>query len=194
MTAATLIDPETSCPIELMRWTREQFEAAAAKGAFDDDPRIELLDGHILSMPVQSPRHVIAVDQTRDALASIFRDNFYVRAQSPFALDDLSAPEPDVAVVPGTRYDYASKHPTRAILLVEISDTTLAKDRGPKLRAYARNGVPEYWIVNLPDAQVEVHREPHGETYASRQVFRSGQTISALNRPDAVIAVADLLP
>ena len=194
MTAATLIDPETSSPIELMRWTREQFEAAAAKGAFDDDPRIELLDGHILSVPVQSPRHVTAIQKAAALLTPLFQPSFHVRTQAPFSLDGISSPEPNVAVVPGPVEEYASEHPARTVLLVEVSDATLAKDRGPKLRAYARNGVPEYWIVNLPDAQIEVHREPRGETYASRQVFRAGQSIAALDRPDAVIAVADLLP
>ena len=144
-------------------------------------------------MPVQSPRHVIAVDQTRDTLAAIFHDQFCVRAQSPFALDDFSAPEPDVAVVPGQRRDYATEHPTRAVLLVEVSDTTLAKDRGRKLRGYARNGVPEYWIVNLQETQLEVYRDPQGETYGSSLVFRTGQTVATLAKPDAPIAVADLL-
>ena len=193
MTAATLIDPETSTSLELMRWTRGQFETAAEKGAFDENPRVELLDGYILAMPVQSPRHVIAVDQTRDTLAAIFHDQFCVRAQSPFALDDFSAPEPDVAVVPGQRRDYATEHPTRAVLLVEVSDATLAKDRGRKLRAYARNGVPEYWIVNLQETQLEVYRDPQGETYGSSLVFRTGQTVATLAKPDAPIAVADLL-
>ena len=194
MTAATLIDPETSTSLELMRWTREQFETAAGKGAFDENPRVELLDGYILAMPVQSPRHAVAVDQTRDALAAIFHDEFCVRAHSPFGLDDFSAPEPDVAVVPGQRPDYTIEHPTLAVLLVEVSDTTLAKDRGRKLRAYARNGVPEYWIVNLQESQIEAYRDPQGETYGSCLVFRRGQTIATLAKPDSPIAVADLLP
>ena len=194
MTAATLIDPDTSTPLELMRWTREQFEAAAEKGAFDENPRIELIDGYILAMPVQSPRHVIAVDKTRDALSAIFRDEFCVRAQSPFALDDFSAPEPDVAVVPGQRHDYSSEHPTRAVLLVEISDTTLAKDRGRKLRAFARNGVSEYWIVNLQESRLEVYREPQGEAYGTCVVLRPDQSVATLAKPHAPIVVADLLP
>ncbi len=194
MNTETLIDPETSTPLELMRWTREQFEEAVVKGAFDDNSRVELLDGYILTMPVQSPRHATTVDQVRDALAAIFRDQFLVRAQFPFALDDSSLPEPDLALVPGQRRDYLTAHPTRAVLLVEVSDATLAKDRGRKLRAYARNGVPEYWIVNLQETQLEVYRDPQGGTYGSSVVLRAGQTVAPLAKPDAPIAVADLLP
>ena len=194
MAAATFIDPETSTPLELMRWTREQFEAAVQKGAFDETPRVELLDGYILAMPVQSPRHAVTVEDTRNVLSAIFFDQYCVRAQSPFALDDFSDPEPDVAIVPGQHRDYSTEHPTRAVLLVEVSDATLAKDRGRKLRAYARNGVPEYWIVNLPESHLEVYRDPQGEAYGSCVVFRSGQSVATLTKPGALIAVADLLP
>ena len=145
-----------------------------------------------LAAVVTRDRAVIA--KTRETLAAVFRDQFCVRAQSPFALDDFSAPEPDIAVVPGQHRDYSTEHPPRAVLLVEVSDTTLAKDRGRKLRAYARNGVPEYWIVNLQETQIEVYRDPQGETYGSCLVFRAGQTIATLAEPDAPIAVADLLP
>ena len=97
-------------------------------------------------------------------------------------------------MVPGVVEDYATGHPASAVLLVEISDTTLAEDRGRKLRAYARNGVPEYWMVNLQETQIEVSREPQGETYGSRVAFRPGQTITALTKPGAPIAAADMLP
>ena len=194
MTAATLIDPETSTPVELMRWTRGLFEAAIASGAFDENSRIELLDGYILAMPVQSPSHYIAIHKAATLLTALFQSDFHVRNQAPFGLDDVSAPEPDLAVIRGDVEDYATEHPTRAVLLVEISDATLAKDRGRKLRAYARNGVPEYWIVNLQETQIEVYRDPQGETYGSCLVFNTGQSIATLARPDAPIAVADLLP
>ena len=194
MTAATLIDPETSTPLELMRWTREQFEAAAGGGAFDDNPRIELLDGYVLTMPAQSPAHYLAIQKASAVLAALFRPHFHVRSQAPFALDDLSAPEPDLAVVAGTFEDYRTGHPAKAVLLVEVSDSTLAKDRGRKLRAYARNGVPEYWIVNLQESQLEVYRDPQGEAYESCVVFHPGKTVAPLAKPDAPIAVAGLLP
>jgi Uma2 family endonuclease len=77
------------------------------------------------------------------------------------------------------------------VLIVEVADSTLAFDRRRKLALYARNGVPEYWIVNLPDACVEVHRQPAGETYGERRVFHAGETIEV---GGATIPVADLLP
>jgi Putative restriction endonuclease len=77
---------------------------------------------------------------------------------------------------------------------VEISDTTLSKDRGQKLRAYARNLIPEYWIVNLPDQQIEVYRQPHGDSYRVQEVLRPGDIVSPLAKPDAQVLVAELLP
>ena len=191
---ATLPEPEIAAPAELMRWTREQFEEAVAKGAFDDNPRIELLDGYILTMPVQSERHYRSVHKTSVLLSRVFGSGYYVRLQAPLALDHISDPEPDVAVVPGSPDDKPAERPSTAVLLVEVSDSTLAKDRGRKLRAYARNGIADYWIVNLLDGQLEVYREPDGETYRARSIYRAGDRVAPLARPDAPIAVGELMP
>ena len=83
-----------------------------------------------------------------------------VRAQLPIIVDDYSIPEPDIAVVPGGPLDYLESHPDTAALLAEISDTTLRTDQGSKLKIHARSGLPEYWIVNLNERQLEVYREP----------------------------------
>jgi Uma2 family endonuclease len=84
--------------------------------------------------------------------------------QSPLALSDDSEPEPDVAVVPAG--DYRQSHPSQALLVVEVSDTSLDKDRGVKTALYATAGVPEFWLVNLPDRVVEVHRQPSAGRYS----------------------------
>lgn len=90
--------------------------------------------------------------------------------------------------------DNYRNHPTTAHLIAEISDTTLAFDRGEKAMLYARAGIPEYWIVNLKDRQVEVHREPGKDGYAQVTVHGAGDRFSPVGSPNVPIAVKDLLP
>ena len=105
-----------------------------------------------------------------------------------------------MSVVPGGPRDYA-EHPTSALSLVEVSETTLAYDRGRKGSLYAAAGIADYWIVNLVDRQLEVYRdpvadpnEPSGFRYNTRIDFVSGQSATPLALPGMTIAVADLLP
>lgn len=100
-------------------------------------------------------------------------------------------------VVPGTWEDYAENHPvqTDILLLAEVSDSTLAKDRGPKLITYAQAGIQDHWIVNLIHRQVEVYREPSIEgIYGKANIYLLGDSIEPLNAPGKAIAVAALLP
>jgi Uma2 family endonuclease len=112
----------------------------------------------------------------------------------PLEISDDSEPVPDIVVVAGSPRDYREHHPTTAVLVVEISSSTLDFDRNRKLRLYARNGIPDYWILNVVDMQLEVHRDPHGESYGTKQTFCAIDTVSPLSLPAAAIAVADLLP
>jgi Uma2 family endonuclease len=110
---------------------------------------------------------------------------------SPLALSDDSEPEPDIAVVPAG--DYATAHPGRALLLVEVADASLRKDRGIKTALYAAAGIPEFWLVNVPDHVVEVHRHPSAGRYSEiRQVGKDGY-LEALAFPALKIPVSDLL-
>jgi Uma2 family endonuclease len=113
--------------------------------------------------------------------------------------NDASDPEPDLAVVAGVAKEFRS-HPTTAMLVVEVSDTTLRLDR-KKAAAYAAMQVNEYWIENLTDRQLEVHREPvpdssevYGWRYAQTFTLRDGDSIQPLSAPQATVAVSDLFP
>ena len=112
-----------------------------------------------------------------------------------------SLPEPDIAIVVGSIRDYVRTHPRTALLVVEVSDSTLSKDRVIKSHLYAQAALPEYWIVNLRDRQLEVGRNPGLDpsrkgrfTYLDRTVIPADGRVSPLARPDAIITVADLLP
>ncbi|MCY4509331.1 MAG: Uma2 family endonuclease, partial [Acidobacteria bacterium] len=118
----------------------------------------------------------------------------HVRTQMPLAASGDSEPEPDLAVVPGDALDYLDAHPSGALLVVEVSDDSLHRDRTVKQRLYARCGIPEYWIVALPDARLEVYRRPAGDGYRDAVFLRAGETIAPLAAPTEAIPVADLLP
>ena len=175
-------------------WTREAFDRMVESGGFDEDDRIELLDGEIWEMSPPGSRHTTGTRLVEEALRIAFGAGYEVRSENPFALDETSQPQPDVSVVPGTIRDYTDAHPNQALLLVEVSDSTLSHDRGRKLVAYARNGMPEYWILDLKASRLEVYRDPSDSEYLSKSVFSSEETISPLHAPDSVISVVDLLP
>lgn len=176
------------------RFTREEYEQLVEQGYFHPGERVELIDGILYEMPPQSSSHATAIMGTSEALRSVFSDGYHVRSQFPLALGFDSEPEPDIAVVPGHFRDYVRAHPTTAILIVEVADSSLMKDRKLKASLYARAGIPEYWILNLVDWCLEVYRAPKNGVYTSRTILQEGESISPLSRPEVSIAVADLFP
>lgn len=114
-----------------------------------------------------------------------------VRIQGSFAAGELSEPEPDVSVLPLGDYDAA--HPDVAHLIIEVADSSLSYDRGQKQQLYAECGVPEYWIVNLVDRVVEVHRLPRAGSYERLSVHAKGERLELLAFADVTLAVDDFL-
>ena len=146
-------------------------------GIFGSGDRVELLDGEIVEMAPRKSRHATAVTLVADRLRRVCEEigGCSVRAQLPLALDPDSEPEPDVAVVDGTARDYSDAHPQGARLVVEVSDTTLAYDRGRKLAGYARAGIAEYWVLDLGSRALWVHRSPAGDRYSDVQRLGTGE-------------------
>jgi Uma2 family endonuclease len=182
-------------------FTREEYERAAAAGLFGPDEKLELIAGEVLrKMTPQQSRHASGVYLAQEALHRVFGAGFLVRVQLPLALGSDSQPEPDVAVVAGEDRSFVAAHPTSAVLVVEVSDSTLAFDRGTKAGLYARAGIQEYWVVNLGDRVLEVHREP--APMAEQPLGHHYRSVSRLTESDNVkplastasIRVADLLP
>jgi Uma2 family endonuclease len=175
-------------------WTRAEYERLIETGGLHPEARLELIDGEILDMAPQKSRHSTAVQLVNDTLRDLFGTGFTVRSQLPLALDDYSEPEPDVAVVTGSIRDYRDAHPTTALLIVEVADSSLEFDRGRKRALYGRNGIEEYWIVDVQTGCLEVHRDPQGDGYRQHRVLSAGDQIAPLHAADKLISVADLLP
>ncbi len=147
------------------KWTRSEYYRMGELGLFNGQ-RVELLDGEVIVMSPMGAGHAAAVTKVAHALFRAFGEGFSVRVQLPLALDPTTEPEPDVAVITGSPDDYLDEHPSTAVLIVEVADTSLAYDRTEKARVYARANISEYWIVNLLERQLEVYRKPQGERYA----------------------------
>jgi Uma2 family endonuclease len=164
-------------------------------GIFGPEERLELVEGEIVEMSPQDPPHSVGVQLVGEELRREFPAGFHVRAQLPMALSDDSEPEPDLAVVRGDIRDYVAEHPATAVLVVEVAYSTLVFDRRRKARIYARAGIPDYWIVNVPRRVLEVYREPRPDgTYAQVRRFGESDSVSPLAQPDAQIRVSALLP
>jgi Uma2 family endonuclease len=181
------------------RITLDEYERMVEVGAFDDLEPIELLDGELVAKMTQNPPHCVSDDACGDELARVLPAGWYIRPAKPVRLPPQdSEPEPDRCVVRGSRRDYETRHPgpSDVAIVVEVADTTLAKDRGRKLRGYATAGIPVYWIVNLIDDQVEVYTEPQPGAYGAREDYRRGQLIPVIvaGKQFGEIAVDDILP
>ena len=180
------------------RWTREEYYRMGDLGFFHGQ-RVELIEGEIMLLRPQSWPHASTVDRVAEALRRVLGTSFWVRTQFPLNLS-TSDPEPDVSVVHGRREDY-SDHLTTAVLIVEVSDSTLSYDRNRKASLYARAGIADYWIVNLVDKQLEVRRDPrpdpsqhYGHGYASVTTLVPPAVVNPLAATQVSVAVADLLP
>ena len=186
--------------IETRRWKRVEYDRLIECGFFNSGEPVELVGGQLIVAEPQGSRHFAAIRAAEEALRVAFGVGWDVRTQAPVALDEESEPEPDVAVVPGSFRDYASGHPSRLVLVVEVSESSLAFDRAHKGSLYARAGLADYWIVNLVDHVLEVYREPGRDAdapfswrYQSLEVHGPVGTVSPLAARGAVIRVSDLL-
>ena len=166
------------------------------RGLLEEDDHVELLEGLIVASPPQGPLHASVTMCVDAALRKAIGDRASIRIQMPLLAGPRSAPEPDVALVPGSPADYRDHHPSHALLVVEIADSSLPQDRLTKSRIYARAGVPEYWIINLRDRCVEVHTAPDigNRVYASTRTIAVGDVVDLVALPGVRIAAADLFP
>lgn len=174
--------------IEKRKLTVADFLRMGETGVFAPDERVELLDGEIYTMSPPSSKHAAWVDRVMKALERTCGDRTLVRVQSPIKLSDISSPEPDVAVlVPRTDF-YEAELPSAqdVLLVVEVSLSTLAYDRTSKLAAYAGAHIPEYWIVNLDERQLEVHREPVSGRYRVRLLLGLDEAVTPVAVSDAL--------
>jgi len=176
------------------RWTVKE---AYAWAELFPEARFELIEGEIFERMSHSPEHAYRLCLVGGWASSVFGGES-VRQQLPLSMRgaeaDFSEPEPDIAVVrPG---DYSRRHPQpdEALLIVEITYTSHKMDLETKASLYGRNGVPEYWALDLPGRRLFVHREPSATGYGVITILDESRSIAPLAAPDRLVKVADLLP
>jgi Uma2 family endonuclease len=192
----TLGDPALIAALESQRRLRvEDYHRMVAAGVFEDDERLELLEGVIVQMSPQSPRHAVVITRLCDPQFAAVGPDCLVRAQLPITLEPDSEPEPDVAIVRRAEGGDRHRHPSSALAVFEVASDSLRKDRLAKAVLYAQAGIPEYVIVNLAQECLEVHRDPDPKG----RRYRTLTTLAGTDRFESAVVggltflVADLL-
>lgn len=182
------------------RFTVDEYHRMIESGILNDEDKVELLEGYVVEKMPRNPPHDVVIQRLNKRFTRLNLAGWEVRVQSAITLPD-SEPEPDVAVARGDDHTFANRHPNPAELgaLIEVADSTLARDRQDKSRIYARSNVAVYWIVNLVESQIEVYANPSGAgaaaTYGTRTDFRAGDSVPLVldGMEIARIAVNDIL-
>jgi Uma2 family endonuclease len=176
-------------------FTRDEYYRMAEAGVLRADEGVELIEGEIVTMSPQGPRHGGGVTRVERLLHSHLDPVAIVRTQLPVALDEHNEPEPDFAVVVARDDFYSHSHPAVADLrlLVEVMESSVRTDRREKLPLYARHSVPEVWLVDLPRRWVEIYREPMDDEYTERRTASGAEPFSPTAFPDVVFTADAIL-
>ena len=174
------------------KWTVEDYHQLIETGLLEGKP-VELLEGELIEMSPEGIPHSFTSLSVADYLRTLLKDRAFVSEAHPITLDN-SEPEPDIAIVrlPKDIYKQHHPYPEDIYWLVEVSNRTLEKDLREKTITYARNGIPEYWVIDLPHQKVWVFTQPNIEGYSKSEEFTTGN-ISPLAFPNLAIAVSSLL-
>ena len=208
-TSTTTAGPRFKADAAFFTFTGEKYDRMVQRKVLANLNRVELLEGYLLLKLPTDPPHDNAIDILAELLIKMIPAGWLVRSQSTAKLSE-SRPEPDVALARGDRKTFASRHPVPADfgLVVEVSESSLARDEQDKTRIYARDAIPVYWVVNLIDRRVEVFTDPTGPTpppgaaadwephYHSRHDYPAGSVVPVVLDGVAVgdVAVDELLP
>jgi Uma2 family endonuclease len=180
-------------------WTCDEFHRLGDRGLFEGKPTI-LIDGHLLEMQPATAAHDTALSLLTEELRKIFSTGFVVRGQMSLVLGESTDPVPDLTIVVGSARSLIQK-PTTAVLVVEVSDSSLDYDTTEKASLYASAGIADYWVIDLLNRQLIVFRDPQADStkpfgfiYADISMHQPGQSVSPLAAPGSFVSVDDLLP
>ena len=175
------------------RFTVHDYHRMGEAGILHEDDRVELIEGEIVEMAAIGTRHFTCVNGLNRLLVRNVGDEAIVSVQNPVRLDQHTEPQPDLAVIRPRDYRLSLPGPEDVLLLIEVSDTTLAYDRNVKLPLYARAGIQEVWIVDLAGEVIERHNDPSPDGYRSLQRAGRGESIESSALPDLSLTTDDVL-
>ncbi len=186
-----MLSTETIAPLRTLELSRRDYHRLAERGAFEG-LRVQLVNGTVIVMsPMGTPRAYALAKLSRILMRNA-PDSYDVRVQLPLAATDDSEPEPDFAIVPAAT-EPGEDHPTTAALVIEVADSSRRLDLGPKARLYAACRVPEYWVVDLIESSLVVHRSPKKGRYASVRRYERSRVVTSTAVPTVTLRLADIL-
>ena len=194
MVAGTM-DTTEQVKITHRRFTVAEFMHLADIGFLREDERVELIRGEIVEMSPINVAHASTVSRLLSVLSKLLGHQVILSIQNPVQLDDETLLQPDVALLKPRDDFYSIQHPgpEDILLVIEVSDSTVLYDRRVKASLYGTAGIIEYWIVNLPERQIEVSREPRANGYRTLTIYAPGETLSPLAFPDIALLVDEVL-
>ena len=174
------------------KWTVEDYHQLIETGLLEGKP-VELLEGELIEMSPEGIPHSFTNRSVADYLRTLLKGQAFISEAHPITLDN-SEPEPDIAIVrlPNDIYKLHHPYPQDIHWLIEVSNRTIEKDTKEKTVIYARNGIPEYWVIDLPHNKVWVFTQPNLQGYLKTEEFTTGN-VSPLAFPNIAIAVKNLL-
>jgi Uma2 family endonuclease len=180
---------------QLTRWrfTVHDYHRMGEAGILHEDDRVELIEGELVEMTAIGTGHFSCVNRLNRLLVMNAGDEAIVSVQNPVRLNEYNEPQPDLTVIRLRDYRESLPKPEDVLLLIEVSDTTLAYDRGVKLPLYARAGIREVWIVDLPGETISRHTDPSEEGYRRADRLRRGQTLGSISLPGLAPSADDIL-
>ena len=189
----TALPEQTAAPTR-RRFTVEEYYAMAEAGILAEDERVELLNGEVFAMAPIGAAHADITDLFDEFFKSSLRGRARVRVQGPLRVDDTTLLYPDLSVLrPRSDYRRHLPEPEDVLLLIEVSDSSLRRDREYKLSRYAASGILEVWIANVPACQAEAFSDPVDGVYQSRRIVPADGQICPISFPDVVLTVGDFL-
>jgi Uma2 family endonuclease len=179
---------------QLTRWrfTVHDYHRMGEAGILHEDDRVELIEGELVEMTAIGTRHFSCVNRLTRMLVMNVGDEAIVSVQNPVRLNEYNEPQPDVTVIRPRDYRESLPMPEDVLLLIEVSDTTLAYDRGVKLPLYARAGIREVWIVDLAGEAIERYTDPLEESYRGADRLRRGQRLESISLPGPTPGVDEI--
>jgi Uma2 family endonuclease len=180
-------------------WNRDEYYRLAELELLPEE-RVELIGGVIYEASPQSTAHFYCFEKMRRILEATFGEQYWVRSQGPLIAGDFSEPEPDLCIVRG-QIELLPEHPTSGVLVAEISKTSLAFDKLTKACLYASIQVPDYWVLDIENQKLWVHRRPiadpgspFGHRYSQVEAIPADGNVAPLEKPEARIAISQMLP
>ena len=181
--------------LKTFRLNVSQYHQMSEAGIFSENDKVELINGEIIEMSPIGRRHAACVDRINRLFSNILGIKVIVRVQNPIILNNLSEPEPDIALLKPRADFYESGHPQPQdiFLLIEVADSSLEYDRDVKIPLYASSGISEVWLVDIYEQVIIVYRYPSENGYSDIQTLSRGEKLSIQTFPEINLVVNDIL-